>query len=281
MKKIALAVIALSITMATMAQTDTTTKDRSDTIKIGGMIIIKKPGTDGDDKNDPEIKIKNTKSKKYSRVSTNWFVFDVGFSNWNDNTNYQNAVSSGFVGAGVDKERMELQTRKSVNVNIWLFMQRINLISRVVNLKYGIGVELNNYRFENENLLFQKNPTKIVLNTTPANAPVVEKNKLAADYVTVPLMLNFNFTPGRRQTFGFSAGISGGYLYSARQKLKFSDDNKDKTKDDFDINTFKLSYIGELSLGPVRLYGSMATKSMWDQHLDLTPYNLGIRFSKF
>ena len=47
-----------------------------------------------------------------------------------------------------------------------------------------------------------------------------KKNKLAADYLTVPLMVNFNFTPERRNGFGFSAGVSAGYLYSARQKVK-------------------------------------------------------------
>ncbi|MBK8953210.1 MAG: hypothetical protein IPM85_14035 [Chitinophagaceae bacterium] len=52
-------------------------------------------------------------------------------------------------------------------------------------------------------------------------------------------------------------------------------------KSDFDLNRFKISYIGELSLGPVKLYGSLATKNMWEKGLDITPYNFGFRLSKW
>ena len=108
----------------------------------------------------------------------------------------------------------------------------------------------------------------------------VKKNKLAVDYVTVPVMLNFNFTPKRERGFGLSAGMSAGYLYSARQKFK-NDGDKDKNHDDFDLRKFKLAYIGELNLGPVKLYGSYALNNMWEKGLDQTPYNFGVRFSRF
>ena len=105
----------------------------------------------------------------------------------------------------------------------------------------------------------------------------LNKNKLAADYATVPLMLNFNLTPKRKHGFGFSVGVSGGYRYASRQKIK--DDDKSKLKDDFDLSPWKVSYIGELNLGPVRLYGSYALKTMWEKGLDQTPYAVGIRLS--
>ena len=136
---------------------------------------------------------------------------------------------------------------------------------------------MNNYRFDDERIRLTRNPTTIVLDQNLAN---VKKNKLAADYLTVPMMLNFNLTPNRKKGFGFSGGVSAGYLYSSRQKIK---DNDDKTKlhDNFDLRKWKLSYIGELSLGPVRLYGSYAFKSMWEKGLDQTPYNVGIRLSNW
>jgi hypothetical protein len=105
---------------------------------------------------------------------------------------------------------------------------------------------------------------------------------LAADYLTVPVMLNVNFTPGRHgDGFGFSAGISAGWLYSARNKTKTSDEGKKKAKDDFDLERWKLSYVGELTLGPVKLYGSLAMKNMYNRGLDMTPYNFGIRLSNW
>jgi hypothetical protein len=276
MKGILLAAIAIGIGMASYAQTDSTAKERTDTIKVGGMIIIKTPGKNDDGKGDTQVTI-NRNRRTSSKVNTNWWIVDLGFANYSDNTNYATTAAMGFTGAGVNEEAMKLRPGKSVNVNIWMFMQRLSLIRSYVNLKYGFGVELNNYRFDDERILLQKTGTRVVLNTIAGKE--VEKNKLAADYVTVPLMLNFNFTPGRKNGFGFSAGVSGGYLYSARQKFKYADDNKNKTHGSFDLNKWKVSYIGELSLGPVRLYGSMATKSMWDKGLDQTPYNVGLRFS--
>lgn len=274
MKRLLLAMIALSGAMTTMAQ-DSTAKEKSDTIKVGGMIIIKDHKGDDGDKKSRNITISNQHKRKSSNISTNWWIFDLGFANLKDESNYAQAQSSGFVGAGVGKDQFDLRTGKSVNVNIWAFMQKLNMVKHVVNLKYGLGLELNNYRFDDERIRFTKNPTTITIDPTLDKA---EKNKLAADYITVPMMLNFNFTPGRKKGFGFSAGVSAGFLYDARQKIKIGVDKK-KLHDDFDLEKWKLSYIGELNLGPVRLYGSYAMNNMWDKGLDQTPYTVGIRFS--
>ena len=284
MKRIVLALCATGIVMTATAQTDSTKTEQADTIKIGGMIIIKRGDRsdttiqNSDDNN--EITISNNR-KKRSNVSTNWWIVDLGFANFNDETNYASAATQAFA-PGSTRDRFDLRAGKSVNVNIWFFMQRVNLIKHAVNLKYGLGLELNNYRFEDETIEFQKNPTLIVFNPTKN----VKKNKLAADYITLPVMLNFgdfkfHTRQGRSEHgFGFSAGISAGYLYAARQKTK-QDDDKEKVKDDFDLRKWKLSYIGEVSLGPVKLYGSYAFQTMWEKGLDQTPYNFGIRFSNW
>jgi hypothetical protein len=276
MKRLVIALIALSGAMTSLAQ-DSTSKDKPDTIRVGGMIIIKNGKGDTDVKNDHDVIISHHSKNKSSNLSTNWFIFDLGFANLVDNTDYTASQASGFTGAGINKDQLQLRTGKSVNVNIWFFMQKLNMVKHVVNLKYGLGLELNNYHFDNELVRFSENPTKVFIDSTLVGA---DKNKLAADYITVPMMINFNFTPGREKGFGFSAGISAGFLYSSRQKIK-ADGNKDKTHDDFNLEQWKLSYVGELNLGPVRLYGSYAMHNMWEKGLDQTPYSVGIRFSNW
>jgi len=278
MKKLLLAIIASGLAMCGFAQTDTTSTQQADTIKIGGMIIIRKSG-DNDSDHHRNVTISNNKKHTQSNVTTNWWVVDLGFANYSDKTDYASAAVQQFA-PGSNKDWFNLRTGKSVNVNVWVFMQRLNMVKHYVNLVYGLGVELNNYRFDDENILFQKNPTHVVYNSG-ADQKFISKNKLAADYATVPLMLNINFTPNRKSGFGISGGVSAGYLYSARQKLKYDNDNKEKLHGDFDLNKWKLSYIGELSLGPVRLYGSYAFKSMWAKGLDQTPYTVGIRLSNW
>lgn len=275
MKRIFILGIALCAMMTGFAQTDSTARQKPDTIKIGGMVIIREGGKDNDSRRDRVVHIGRQKSKP-SNVSTNWWILDLGFSNYNDQTVYTSAAAQA-IAPGSTEDWFKLRTGKSRSVNIWFVMQRLSLIKQVVNLKYGMGLELNNYHFDDKRVRFSKNPTLIDLGYTDAG-----KNKLAADYLTVPMMLNFNFTPNNRKSrsFGFSAGVSAGLLYSARQKVKI-DGDKDKTKGDFDLRKWKLSYVGELTLGPIRLYGSYAFKSMFEKGLDMTPYNVGLRFSNW
>ena len=277
MKRIFTLCIALCAVITGFSQEDTTAQKtpEGDTIRIGGMVIIRKPGNKREIVRDKEYKMRNRRGDKPSNLSTNWWIVDLGFSNYSDESNYTTAAADGFVTGGIGKDDLKLKAGKSRNVNLWFFMQKLNIAKHVVNLKYGMGLELNNYHFDNGHVVFAKNPTQIF--------PGPEENKkvkLAADYLTVPIMLNFDFTPRRKRGFGFSAGVSAGYLYSSRFKIKDGGD-VNKIKDDFDLERFKLSYIGEISLGPVRLYGSYAMNNMWDKSLDMTPYNFGFRLSNW
>jgi len=279
MKRIFTLCIACCITLISLAQ-DTTNKSESDTIHIGGMVIIRKAGSKGDT---TQYKPKDRKAPKKSNLSTNWWIFDFGFSNYVDNTVY-GSNSANLYAPGSNKTWFDTKDGKSRNVNIWFFMQKLNVAKHVVNLKYGLGIELNNYRYK-QNIRYQSNPAavinppRVILDNTSGRT--YKKDKLAADYLTVPMMINFNFTPNRHDGFGFSAGISAGYLYSARNKTITSDEGKKKAKDDFELERWKLSYVAELSLGPVRFYGSYALKNMYERGLDMTPYNFGFRFSNW
>ena len=285
MKQIFTLCLFSMIVSTAFAQTDTTTTSQGDTIRIGGMVIIRKPGSkDREVIRDREYRMRDRRHDKPSNLTTNWWIMDLGFSNFKDETVYGSAEADAYA-PGSNQSWFDLRNGKSVNVNIWVFMQKLNVVSNVVNLKYGLGVELNNYRYKQPVRYLKEtiaivNPPRVFMDTA-VDGRTYKKNKLAADYVTVPLMLNFNFTPKRKEGFGFSAGISAGYLYSARNKTITSDEGKKKSKDDFELEKWKLSYIAELSLGPVRFYGSYAMKNMYERGLDMTPYNFGVRFSNW
>lgn len=286
MKRIFILSIALCAFMTGFAQVDSTakksdtTKAAPDTIRIGGMTIIRDANSKDEDNRDRKyrgLRISSRKNNKESNLETNWWIMDLGFSNYTDNTNYTSAEAQTFAPGSTD-DWFKIRAGKSRNVNIWFVMQKLNMVEHAVNLKYGIGIELNNYFFDDKRIKFNKNPT-LVNQGFDAD---IKKNKLAADYLTVPLMVNFNFTPKKEkdESFGFSLGVSAGLLYSARQKTKDHGD-VDKLKGTFDLEPFKLSYIGEITLGPVRLYGSYAFKNMFEKGLDLTPWNVGFRFSNW
>jgi hypothetical protein len=284
MNRVLLLTAGLCIALFCQAQNDTTgigkvTAPQGDTLRVGNLLIIRNGAREisGDL---PSLRIKERRHHNYyhaSNVSTNWGIVDLGLTAMNDRTLYTSAAAQQFApGANKDwfKNRYGFLP-KTVDVNIWLFMQRFNLIKHIVNLKYGIGIELNNYMYE-YNVRYLTNPTKIIMDTINYS-----KDKLATDYLTLPVMLNFDFTPHRRHPFGFSAGASFGYLYSSRQKLISHQHGKEKIYNDFDLNSWKISYIGELQLGWINFYGSYATKSIFSKGLDQTPYNFGVRIGNW
>lgn len=275
------------------AQNDTTGVAVSDTagkktLRIGNILII--TAKDRKDRKYVEVKKSNETPKRVSRVSTNWGILDLGFSNFSDRTDYTQTgpfIQNNPAGPAIDGYDFRTRNGKSVNVNIWFFMQKVNLIKQHVNLKYGLGLELNNYRFRSP-ISFREDGTLPFSGGMTTNQPFVfrdtitfKKNKLAADYLTVPVMLNFATNNKKGMDFGFSAGVSIGYLYSQRNKQISEERGKEKARGDFDMEPFKFSYIGELTLGPVRLYGSYTPKSMFSNQMDFRPYNFGFRLSKF
>lgn len=289
MKKSILVLTIVCTAMTSFAQKDSVKiQKKNDTVRIGGMIILKK-GQPNDEKR-VTVTVGKRRHENHPNISTSSFVFDIGFANLTDKTNYANATSNGYlVGTPeLGANDFKLRTGKSVNVNIWFFMQRMNLIKHVVNLKYGLGLELNNYRFK-QNISFDEgginpyNPSQNIPHAFVFRDSIgFLKNKLAADYVTIPLMLNFRTNPNySNRGLSISTGVSMGYLYSSRNKQKSSERGKEKNRGDYDLNKWKFSYIGELGLGPVHLYGSYSPKSIFKNDLNFTPYNLGIRFSNW
>ncbi len=304
MKKVTLLLATVLLYQLGFAQEDTTKMtvsadttqpaSKNDTIRIGNILIIKKgKKTSGDEGDNVNITMgrRDPEKKKLSKISTNWGVLDIGFSNYDDQTNYANtgAYLVNQPGApALGKSDFKLRTGKSINVNLWFFMQRLSLIKSHVNLKYGLGLEMNNYRYKSS-LSYRENGVVPYSGGMQTNAAFIyrdsitfSKNKLAADYLTVPFMINFASNPhSSKKGISLSLGASAGYLYSQRNKQKSDERGKDKNKGEYDLERFKLAYIAELGLGPVRLYGSYSPKSMYEHSLDMRPYTIGFRFSNW
>lgn len=292
MKRITLLVTAIALAAAVTAQTDTTYNPKyNDTMRVGNILIIKKNKNGKENEGTKVVMERNYGSKRNSRISTNWWILDLGFSNYSDKTDYATAGNYLVNKPGslaFSKSDFKLRTGKSINVNIWVFMQRLSIVKNYVNLKYGLGLELNNYRYKS-NISYREDGTIPYSGGMQTNSAFIfrdsisfTKNKLAADYLTVPLMLNFASNPhSSKKGVSLSAGISAGYLYSQRNKQKSEERGKDKNKGEYDLERFKFSYVAELGLGPVRLYGSYSPKSIYERGLDIRPYNFGLRLSNW
>ena len=78
-----------------------------------------------------------------------------------------------------------------------------------------------------------------------------------------------------------SVGVSAGYLIRERNKQNSNEKGKQDNQGDYNLQRFKFSYIGELGIGSVKLYGSYTPTSLFEKGLDIRPYAFGIRFSNW
>jgi hypothetical protein len=264
---------------------DTLVAITDDTVKVGRLKIINKSEgsssygqknweslLDGDFK---KTKISfEREPKKLKPITTNWWIFDLGFANLVDNTIQAPQMST--LPKSTD---LKLNNVKSSNVNIWIVQQKLSLYKHYWNLKYGIGIEMYNFRFENP----------ISFSNTPGNYKYFDvvdfkKNKLFVEYLTVPVLLNYHSNPQNSKSFYASIGMSAGYLLQSHTKQISEERGKRKVNGNFDLNNFKLATIGELGIGSVRLYGSYSRTNMFNEKLtnfDMNPFAIGVRFSKF
>jgi hypothetical protein len=267
------------------AQTDSSTT-KTDTINVGNFIIIKKnkPSGNQHEKNERSLTrgsdFKPVRKKKPISISSNWWIMDLGFVNMRDNTNYTAAQGMGYFktvnGAPVNQNSFSLKTTKSSNVNIWFFMQKLDISQHVLNLKYGFGLEMYNFRYDHS-LSYRNSPSPYVFNDTLS----FSKNKLYVGYLTVPFMININTTPSSQRGFSCSAGMSVGYLVGSHAKQISNEEGKQKFKGDLGLQPWRLAAITELGLGPIRLYGSYSFNALHKKStgVDQFPYAVGIRFS--
>ncbi len=270
------------------AQTDTT-GSISDTIRVGSIIIVNRSGGKG------TVDVTSKGSSKHyedhwnwegghkhhlDNITTNWLIIDVGYSGFNDITNYSSAEAQAFLHdpQGVPLNPGDFNTKSVIsNFDLWFFMQKLNIYKHVVNLKYGFGIQNNDY--------YYKTPITYIDGAVPyveRSDKHFSRNKLAADFFTVPVMLNITTNPGRRYGgLQLSFGVSAGYLYASRQKQISAESGKQVVKTDFNLDRWRINYVAELGVGPVKIYGSYGLTPVHKYGVEQMPYTVGLRFSSW
>ena len=77
--------------------------------------------------------------------------------------------------------------------------------------------------------------------------------------------------------------MSAGYLIASRNKQISAERGKQKVNGDFSFEPWRLATIGEIGLGPIRLYGSYSLNKLQKDitRVEQYPYTVGIRFSRW
>lgn len=201
-----------------------------------------------------------------SKSKFHWAGFEMGLNNY-VNRNNKIDVPQGY-------SYLELNTGKSVFVNINLLEWNANIYKEYIMIGTGLGFQFNNYRFSNRAQILR--PDVESVSTYPATQSY-SKYKLAVDYISLPVLLEFNTSKHKKRSFHFGGGIVANYKIGARVKLK-SSSGKEKIHDDYNLRPFKLEARVNIGYGWLNLFATYGMESMFrEKHgPDLNPVSFGI-----
>lgn len=184
-----------------------------------------------------------------------------------------------------DYEFLELNSGKSVNVNINIFSHDFEIHKRYVMFTTGIGLTLQNYHFNSDKVLVSD--TNRVYSDfrymDSGERIYFSKSKLAVNYVTLPILLQFNTRPDYNHSFHIGTGVLIHYKYNSHTKTVYSENGdkvKDKDHDEFNISPFRADLTLRMGYKWFTVYASYGLTEFFkdDRGPEAHPFNFGLHF---
>lgn len=183
------------------------------------------------------------------------------------------------------KRMMELNSSKSTALSVNFMLKGANIAKDWFYISPGVGLTSNNYSFKNNiTISTGSDTTMFTSDTILAN----DKYELRATYIQVPLLLGFRFGNPNKKRVGLQIGAIGAYKIGSRIKQKYflpenDTKQKNKIKDDFNINPFKVDVFARVSIGNVGLFGKFSVTSLFEKKKapELYPFSVGFTFGGF
>ncbi len=208
------------------------------------------------DENDTDtFRINLPQSPKITKIEpvTREFHHYIGFLYVQQNpSDVQTQTTTGGV---ITNGMPELNTAKSLHYGLEQ-LWGLNLIKGKLRFFTGLRYDVYNFRFQSNFVRLTENAPEFQAITVggPTVDPIpMEKSKLVANYIGVPIGIGWQSSPGRWETsesdgsntsynetpkFSIKAGVHTGYRISAHTKIKESGGNTTKQYDDFNLNNF-------------------------------------------
>lgn len=197
-------------------------------------------------------------------------VVDVGFNFWTQRTTHF---------------KPSVWPSKSVGV---YYMTR-KALSKKFSFYFGLGLGLEKYSL-GDTLTLKTVNKGVAIDTLPIlKKDDLRKNKLAVNYVEIPLELRFH-PSGTVTGEGFFIGIGGllGYRFSSHTKIKYDDAGGDvitqKIKGDYGLNDFRYGAMFKFGFKGVSLYYKHFFNTLFEQPLEgkqPTSFSVGVSLMGF
>lgn len=217
----------------------------------------------------------SSKKKDAFYTQSIWSGFELGINGY---VNDQRSLGLADTIRGFD-----LDYTKAFAVNINPYEYNLRLLKDNIFLVTGLGVEINNYRF-NSNM-------RMIPNTRPLETILeddlpYDKNKLTTVFINAPLYLSLR-TPKIKngQQFSISPGFTAGWLVRSYQKRVLDGDGRSKirTRDDFNLQPFRINASLRVSYASFTAFANYSINEMFykGRGPELYPFTVGVRIVGF
>lgn len=239
------------------------------------------------------------KRVKLNKFNGHWGGVGIGINGYvNDKYSYE---------LPEEYEFMDLLWQKSVNVDLNLYEQNINLSpNKNIGLVTGIGYSIYNYRFTKSFTVMQDSNYFTASYNQGIN---VRKSKIVTNYITVPLLFEIqdnNPSPLTKYRWHVNIGAIFGVRVHSHQKTYFEEtgkeynlthptsgeivaiatspsQNKAKVHDDFYLRPFKVDASLRVGWGWINLYANVSMTEMFSKNKGpkLYPFSVGIMLTSW
>jgi len=223
--------------------------------------------TDSDDNKDKS----ETKKKKFKG---HWTGVEFGINNFVDN-NFSMTRTEG-------EEFMDLNTGRSWNFNWNVKQYSIGFGTNRFGLVTGLGLEFNDYHFDGDNNIQELDGNIITKDDYPSS---LSKSKLKTTFLRMPLLLELQLLNAKRsKRIYISGGVIGGLKLGSHSKVIYKVDGnkqKDKIRDDFNINPLRYGLTARIGYRALNLYGNYYLTPFFEKDNDpeLYPFSIGLSFA--
>ncbi len=173
---------------------------------------------------------------------------------------------------------LELDYARSRSFSWNVAQYNFHIYKNYINLVTGAGFEWNSYAFKQNVTL----ATDVNTISSMNDSIDFTKNKLKSTWVKAPLMIEFNTNKDENKSFHIAVGAEIGYnIFRNRQKQEYmykGEEQKRKTKDDFNINPFRYSLVARVGFGRYTLFANYGMSELFkkNQGPQVYPFSAGI-----
>ena len=181
----------------------------------------------------------------------------------------------------VAQRPMEIDYTRSWALSFASQLKGFDLVKDRIYISPGLGITWNNYFFKNNIAIHSTSDTTTFTFDTITNN---NKYKLRTTYIDIPLLVGFRIGD-LKHPLGIQAGVIGSYNLGNIVKQKYQSNGnkiKNRTKDDYNINPFKLEAVARVKIKNVGIYGRYSLTSLFENGKapELYPFSAGIIFSE-